>query len=489
MRTLRKKAVRELKLYRVAVGIVAGAIVCTAAFSLAKVQTQVAAGKDGVVINDVTGLNPIRVSSVVAPESLGEIHQAIISTTGPISIGGGKYSQGGQTAYEDSLHLDMREFDKVIDFDPRLKQITVQPGITWREIQEHIDPHDLSVRIMQTYANFTVGGSISVNVHGRYIGEGPLVRSIQSIKVMLANGEVVNASPSENTDIFYGAVGGYGGLGVIVEATLSLADNVKVERKTKVMEIEEYSKYFSQNIRTNSSVVFHNADIYPPNYENIRDVSWYKSDAELTESQRLIPKDQDYYWLPKVSEFVANYRVGKWAREHIIDPVVYSFDSVVWRNWEASYDVMELEPKNRTEKTYALREYFVPVEKFDEFTPKMRDIFQKHEANIINVSVRHAFSDPGTLLAWAPEETFAFVVYYQQGTSPESKEQVKAWSKEMIDAVLSVGGTYYLPYQIYASKEQFLSAYPRSPEYFELKKRVDPDYRFRNQLWKAHYAE
>jgi len=32
----------------------------------------------------------------------------------------------------------------------------VQAGIKWRDIQDAIDPHDLSVKIMQSFSNFTV---------------------------------------------------------------------------------------------------------------------------------------------------------------------------------------------------------------------------------------------------------------------------------------------------------------------------------------------
>ena len=44
----------------------------------------------------------------------------------------------------------------------------------------------------------------------------------------------------------------------------------------------------------------------------------------------------------------------------------------------------------------------------------MREIFQRHDANIINISIRHALPDDGSILAWAKEEVFAFVVYYNQ---------------------------------------------------------------------------
>lgn len=57
----------------------------------------------------------------------------------------------------------------------------------------------------------------------------------------------------------------------------------------------------------------------------------------------------------------------------------------------------------------------------------------------------------------------------------------------MIDAATSLGGAYYLPYQVFESPQQFAAAYPRADEYFALKARVDPDNRFRNRLWQQLY--
>lgn len=439
------------------------------------------------IVNDITQLNPIEVTRVVQPTSTKEIVKAIKSSSGPISIGGGRFSQGGQIAYPDSIHLDMRAFNKVLAFDATKKQVTVQSGITWRDLQEVIDPENLSIKIMQTYANFTVGGSLSVNVHGRYIGEGPIIRSVESIKLIKANGQIVNASPTENSTLFYGAIGGYGGIAIIAEVTLNLVDNVKVKRYTEKMSVQNYKAYFSDNIRHDQNVIFHNADIYPPNFTEIRSVSWLNTDETLTVEQRLISKDKEYTWQPKVAEFVADSNFGKWMRQHVLEPTLYSFDAVQWRNYEASYDVNELEPSNRATKTYALREYFVPVENFDSFAIKMADIFKKHQTNIINVSIRHALPDSGSLLAWAKTEVFAFVVYYRQETSEAAQQEVKLWSREIIDAVIEENGAYYLPYQLHASTEQFVKAYPRANEFFELKRKADPDYRFRNKLWQQHY--
>ena len=87
------------------------------------------------------------------------------AATGPVSIGGGHFSMGGQTASPGSLHLDMRTHEPASsEFSPQRQTIRVQAGVRWCDIQRFVDPHGLAVKIMQTYANFTVGGSLSVNV-------------------------------------------------------------------------------------------------------------------------------------------------------------------------------------------------------------------------------------------------------------------------------------------------------------------------------------
>ncbi|HZE76485.1 MAG TPA: FAD-binding oxidoreductase [Gemmatimonadales bacterium] len=440
------------------------------------------------VVNDVTQLNPIAVDRVITPTSTEAIVAAVRAHPGPIAIGGGRYSMGGQTATEGALHIDMRRFNRILDFSPASKTITVQAGTRWRQIQERIDSANLSVKVMQTYANFTVGGSLSVNVHGRYVGLGPLILSVKSLTVVLADGSVVEASPARNPDIFYGVVGGYGGLGVITEATLELADNVRVRRRHRVMPVAEYKRYFFDHVRNSDSAVFHNADLYPDDYATVNAVTYSVTDDPVTAPDRLIPANQSYRLNRLLFWIMSEWPFGKAIRQHLVDPILFAGQPVSWRNHEASYDVAELEPASRESSTYVLEEYFVPVERFDEFVPKLRDVLRRHRVNVINVSIRHAKADAGALLAWARTEVFAFVLYYKQRTDAAAREQVGTWTRDLIDAALSVGGSYYLPYQPHATNAQFLRAYPRAPEFFALKARLDPTNKFRNKLWDRYYA-
>ena len=439
-------------------------------------------------VNDVTGLNPIEVERVIAPTELGQIVAAVKHHPGPISIGGGRFSMGGQTATAGALQIDMRDFDRVLEFSAEHREIRVQTGITWREVLEHIDPHGLSLQIMQSYANFTVGGSLSVNVHGRYVGEGPLIGSVRSIRLVLADGSLVDASPSQNSELFHGAIGGYGGLGVIVEATLGLAENSRIARESRVMPLAEYRAWFDQEVRGKTDLVLHNAILYPGSFDKVRAVSYRRTDAALTELQRLTPADRSYYLQHAGIRLTSSSRTGRMLREAALDPLLFRSELVQWRNHEASLDVRELEPISGPEFSFVLQEYFVPPHQLERFVAELARLTRQHNANLLNVSIRHAKADPGTLLAWAPEEVFALVLYYRQGSSTAERTRTAAWTRDLIDVALACGGRYYLPYQIHASREQFLAAYPRAPQFFALKQRLDPDYKFRNRLWGAYYS-
>lgn len=434
------------------------------------------------VIHNGTGIHSVPVEKVVVPGSVEEIQEIVRSHRGPISLGGARFSQGGQTAHPETLHLDLRRLNRVLALDPRTQTITVECGATWRQIQQQIDPIGLSVRIMQTYANFTVGGSLSVNVHGRYIGEGPIIRSVQSLRIVLADGSIQTASEEVNPDLFHAAIGGYGGIGIITDATLRLTENVAVERHSVALPIATYPEHFNTSVRDNPDAIFSNGDIYPPDFEIVRAVTWYKSARPPTSNQRLRPIGQTDHLSPRIIALLAESDTAKKIRRVAIEPLLHLSKPVVWRNNEASYDVSELPAFTHQDHTYGLREYFIPVKNFSPFVERMRSVFSKHNVNIINVSIRHALPDSGSFLAWAREEVFAFVVYYRQGITPADQERVRVWTRAMIDEANAFGGSFYLPYQVYESPEQRRRAYPQLDSFLAAKRRFDPNNTFRNTL-------
>jgi FAD/FMN-containing dehydrogenase len=434
------------------------------------------------VVNDVSRLNPVPVARPLRPSSTDEIRAALRAWGGPVSVGGGRFSMGGQIAAPDSMHLDMRGMNRVVSHDPKKRVVRVQAGITWRDIQDVIDPDDLSIAIMQSYANFSVGGSISVNCHGRYVNRGPLVNSVRALQMLTADGEVLELGPARDPDLFHAVIGGYGGLGVVTEAELSLDANDRIERIVGSVPLASYPAHFRDSVLTDKRMVMHNADLQPPLFDAPRTVSWIKTEKPVTQPLRLVPRGLNYD-LEKNAIWAMTELPGRSLIRSSVEKKLYGGPAVVWRNHEASLDAASLEPRTRAISTYLLQEYFIPVPNFLPFARAMAGVLRAHRVEALNVSIRHSPPDRRTLMTWAPAEVFSFVLYYKQRNSAEASEAVGVWTRELIDAVLANGGRYYLPYRLDATPGQFRRAYPEAARFAAIKRRVDPTNRFRNLLW------
>ncbi len=435
-----------------------------------------------VTVRNVTGLYSVEVARIVAPVSTQEVAKEVRGWPGRVGIGGGRYSMGGQVAISGGLHLDMRGMSKLVRLDADAKVARVQAGMRWRDLQDVLDPLGLAVQTMQSYANFTIGGAVSVNAHGRYVGNGPVGNSVRALQLVLADGSVVEASRTENFDLFRAAVGGYGCIGVITEVELDLALNTRIERFVEPVALDAYPRYF-KTIEGRQDCILHNADLMPPRFDRPVAVSWRTTSRPLTEPARLVARGKSYGLNQNVIFAMTELPGGDALRSNVVHPLLMSKPAVTWRNHQASLDVAELEPRTRAVSTYVLQEYFIPVRNFFAFVREMALVIRKHGAEVLNVSVRHSSADSLALLPWAKEEVFSFVVYYKQRTSRAAQREAGAWTREMIDTALRFEGRYYLPYQPHATREQFAAAYPEASQLRALKRRADPEGKFSNELW------
>jgi FAD/FMN-containing dehydrogenase len=446
----------------------------------------------GVLIENVSRLYTVQVAKAVVPSSVQEVVQAMRGWPGPVAVGGARYSMGGQTGAPGGLHIDMRAMNALVWLNAARHTVRVQAGMRWRDLQDHLDPHDLAVRTMQSYSNFTVGGSVSVNVHGRYVGHGPIGGSVRALQIVLASGEVREASRQQHPDLFRAALGGYGGLGVITEVELDLDSNTAMERSVAHVALDDYPGFFAAKVRvdananTDTQAVMHNADLLPPHFDRATAVTWTRTDKPVTEQLRLVPRGQRYDLHKGLIWAVTELPGGDQLQAKVVRPALLRGQPVVWRNHEASLDAASLEPASRALSTYVLQEYFAPVTRFAAFTRGMARILVQHGAQVLNVSVRHSPADPDAVMAWAREEVFSWVLYYKQDTRASAQAAVGVWTRALIDLALQHGGTYYLPYQRHATAAQFAAAYPQAERFRTAKATWDPKGRMTNMLWQQY---
>ena len=433
-------------------------------------------------VDDYSGLTAVGVASELRPRSAQDVGRAVTDWPGSISIGGGRFSMGGQVGFPDSLHIDMRAMNRIVFLDADRRVVRVQAGATWRDLLDALDPHDLSVKIMQSFSNFTVGGSVSVNCHGRYVRKGPVINSVRAVQLVTADGRTMELRPDD--ELFRGVFGAYGGLGVVTEVELDLEPNSRLARLVDEVGVADYPARF-EALAEDPRILLHNADLRPPRFETARLISWRATDEDVTTPERLIPRDRDYGRHQLAIWAVSELPGGPQLRERV-ERRMLARKVVVWRNYEASLDTDSLEPSTRQFSTYLLQEYFIPVPNFARFVAAMARILRGHKVNAINVSIRHSPRDRRALMMWAPQEVFSFVLYYKQRQSERARRRAGVWTRALIDAALANGGRYYLPYRLHATPSQFRQAYPEVDAFRQLKARFDPQGKFRNLLWEKY---
>lgn len=447
-----------------------------------------ALGAPSVAVRNVTGLYTVEVARVATPRTTDDVVQALAAWPGQVCIGGGRFSMGGQVGLVGGLHLDMRGMAELLWLDVPGRQARVQAGMRWRDLQDHLDPQGLAVKTMQSYANFSIGGAVSVNAHGRYVGHGPVGHSVRALQLVLADGRVVECSPAAHPALFAAAIGGYGAVGVITEVELDLADNVRIERRYTPLALAAYAEHFRERVLADPAAVLHNADLLPPAFDQPHAVTWRRcgDDKPLTETARLVPRRQSYAKERHMIRLLTEAPGGTALRRTVVHPLLNRPAAVQWLNHEASRDVAELEPHSRAVSTYVLQEYFVPVRHFLGFARAMAAELQRAGAQVLNISIRHSPADRVSALPWAREEVFCFVLYYRQGTSAQAQAAVGVWTRALIELALKHEGRYYLPYQLHAEPRQFNAAYPEAASLRRLKAEVDPQGRFSNEMWRRY---
>ncbi len=441
------------------------------------------------LLDEITGTANSTDTTVIKPGSEYEIIEALKSSSGPVTISGVHYSLGGQLKYQGGLYFDMSSFDQILDFDTERKLITVQSGISWRAIQKVIDPHNLSVKILPDNNDYSVGGSLSVNAHGRFINQGAIINSVKSIRIILADGNVYEASPEKNSALFYGAIGGYGGIGIITQATLELVDNIAIERSVKLLSFNDFSHYFNGHVLHDEDIVLHQIVLYPTDFEVLLDIVWKKTDKPLLEEKRLRTSAKNPWWESVYVEMLSRSTLLQRFQKNLIDPYKYKGATVESLNFETSQNFNHSGFINNKKSTMALQEYIIPANRFEIFVFNLRDIFSRHDANIYKILINYVPQDKKNAYTGEGGDFYSFKILYLMDKKAKSGYQVAGWTEELVRASIESHGTHILPFLISDSSGQIYKTFPDSKNLFDLKKRTDPANRFRNVFWDQHQYE
>jgi decaprenylphospho-beta-D-ribofuranose 2-oxidase len=447
---------------------------------------------------DVARIAPARVERV---DDIREIEQlrAVLQEAKErrlkVSISGSRHSQGGHTYTAGGVVLNMRGFNRIRAIDSVAQTVTVESGATWDEVQRAIAPQRLAVKVMQSSNIFTVGGTLSANAHGRDIDVMQVVEVVDRFRLLLADGSVVEVSRNNNAELFSLVIGGYGLYGVILDVTLRVTRDELYEQRSVSMDYTDFPAYFAQQIKGNPEValLLVRPSIDPDPDLFLRELvvaTWRRTAAgqsgtfELTEEEHVL-RDRFFFGLSRRFDWAKSLR---WKLQKRVE-LGSGSARIVSRNnsMRPPLAPLELLDYRSRRDTDIIQEYYVPVENFVPFMDRFREILLAGEMNVLSSTVRYVAPNATPALAYAPRsETFAIIQMSNVGLSANEQARAEAVTRQLVDATIEHGGTYYLTYQLYPTPEQLHRAYPNARHAFERKRFYDPDEIFTNQFYQKY---
>ncbi|WCJ33412.1 Cytokinin dehydrogenase 1 [Euphorbia peplus] len=190
-------------------------------------------------------------SAVLYPNSVSDIASTIkyISRSNiTVAARGNGHSLQGQSQANQGIVINMKSLKS-----PEMRihtgkeeeepYVDVSGGELWINVLHETLKFGFAPKSWTDYLHLTVGGTLSnAGVSGQAFRHGPQINNVYQLEVITGNGDVVTCSEQQNSDLFYGVLGGLGQFGIITRARIFLERAPKMVRWIRVL-YSDFSKF------------------------------------------------------------------------------------------------------------------------------------------------------------------------------------------------------------------------------------------------------
>ena len=454
-------------------------------------------------VNDIhSALNETTVAEIAAVSSVEDVQHAIRGAAEaglPVAIAAGRHAMGGQQFCSGGLLLDVHGLDDVVSLDRGSGTVVVQAGIEWPALIDYLGERPGSggvpwaIRQKQTGADrLSIGGALAANAHGRGLTFPPFVSDVESFTLVDPHGELVVCSREENAELFSLVAGGYGLFGCVVELTMRLVPRRTLERVVEVRQIDDLFAMFDSRIADGFLYGDFQFATDPASDDFLRRgvFSCYRPvehDGPLPEGQRVLTRD-DWKRLIVLAHTEKGRAFDLYAEHYLATSgQLYHSDAHQLADYEDGYhvalDAFLGSPHRATEM---ISELYVPRDRLADFMADVADDFRRNEVDAIYGTIRLIERDEESYLPWA-RESWACVIFnlHTVHTDEGIAHSADAF-RRLIDLAADRGGSYFLTYHRWATREQVERCYPRFRAFLEEKLSHDPEERFESDWYRHH---
>ena len=129
--------------------------------------------------------------------------------------------------------VDTSALSRILHIDTNAQTVLVEPNVPMDRLVEETMKHGLVPPVVMEFPGITVGGGYSgTSGESSSFKHGFFNQTINSVEMVLANGDITKCSDSEKPDLFRGAAGAVGSIGVTTLVELQLRRAAKFVETT-----------------------------------------------------------------------------------------------------------------------------------------------------------------------------------------------------------------------------------------------------------------
>ena len=160
---------------------------------------------------------------VLTPRGEAEVLAGIAAARAaglPLRVIGGGHSFTPLAASDGAL-MTLDGYQGLVRADRTSGLVTLRGGTRLWEVAELLAPHGLALEIMGDIDRQSIAGAIQTGTHGTGGAFTGFAGTVRGLRLALADGTVVETSPTQDRDLFEAARLGLGVIGVVLEVTLA----------------------------------------------------------------------------------------------------------------------------------------------------------------------------------------------------------------------------------------------------------------------------
>jgi len=420
---------------------------------------------------------------LVEPETPADIERRL-DRSGTIARGLGR-SYGDAALNGGGQVLGLRRVDRYLAFDEASGALTCEAGVTLAQIIDDFTPRGWFPAITPGTKFVTVGGCIANDVHGKaHHAQGSFSACVDDIVLLLASGDTVRVSRTDNAELFWATFGGMGLLGVVVSATIHLRRIESTyfrQRSIPVRDLDAMLAALDDNDKTFPYSVA-TLDVFASGARLGRGVVTVGDHARRDELPARLaaqplrvsgpPRVAVPFTLPELTLNRASMRAVNAVIQRMLrtappfghyDSFFYPLDKIA--HWNRGYG----------RRGFAQYQFVIP---FVDGARRLRDILttilSSGELPFLNVLKRMG-KPSGGLLSF-PCEGYTLAIDFP------IRANTVALLRRLDAMVLDAGGRIYLGKDSYVEAASFRAMYPALTRWLELKARYDPTNVFTSDL-------